>query len=135
LNEQLPEPCANADSQVYWEGARDHRLMIRKCNDCGELHFMPRYLCPHCWSNRLDWVEAKGSGTVHSYTVVRRASAPAFNQRVPYVVALIELDEGPRMMANILGKDALDVSIGDRVQVTFESRGNGALPQFNRVTA
>ena len=132
----LPAPVANADSQPYWAAARERRLVIRKCKACGELHFMPRYLCPVCWSDRLEWVDAKGSGSVHSFTIVRRASDPAFAALVPYEVALVDLDEGPRMMANIVGIDALAVKIGDRVQVTFEDRGNGAmLPQFSRAAA
>jgi uncharacterized OB-fold protein len=132
----LPAPVANADSQPYWAAARERRLVIRKCKACGELHFMPRYLCPVCWSDRLEWVDAKGSGSVHSFTIVRRASDPAFAALVPYAVALVDLDEGPRMMANIVGIDALAVKIGDRVQVTFEDRGNGAmLPQFSRAAA
>jgi hypothetical protein len=132
----LPAPVANADSQPYWAAARERRLVIRKCKACGELHFMPRHLCPVCWSDQLEWVDAKGSGSVHSFTIVRRASDPAFAALVPYAVALVDLDEGPRMMANIVGSDALAVKIGDRVQVTFEDRGNGAmLPQFSRAAA
>ena len=95
---------------------------------------MPRFLCPVCWSDQLEWIDAKGTGTVHSFTVVRRASSPAFSSRVPYVVALVDLKEGPRMMANLIGDDALSVAIGDPVTVTFEDRGAGALiPQFERI--
>jgi uncharacterized protein len=133
LPPQLPQPIVNADSAPYWAGARAGKLLIRKCKDCGTLHFMPRYLCPACWSNNLEWVQAAGRGTVHSFTVIRRASDPAFADKVPYVVALIDLEEGPRMCANILGDDALSVNIGDAVSLTFEDRGDGALiPQFNR---
>ncbi len=133
-NPPLPQPIANADSQPYWDGARERKLLIRKCTACSELHFMPRHLCPHCWSDQLEWVQAKGTGSVHSFSVVHRASDPSYASRVPYVIALIELEEGPRMMANVLGDDALSVAIGDPVQVTFEDRGDGALiPQFNRV--
>lgn len=129
----LPAPVANADSLPYWNAARERRLLIRKCNACGSLHFMPRYLCPTCWSERLEWVESKGTGSVHSFTVIRRAATAAFATRVPYVVALIDLDEGVRMIANVIGENALSVNIGDRVKVTFEDRGDGALiPQFNR---
>lgn len=132
---KLPQPVANADSLPYWNAARERRLVIRRCSACTRLHFMPRHLCPHCWSDQLEWVDAKGTGSVHSYTVIHRASDPAFAPLVPYALALVELDEGPRMMANIVGADALDVKIGDRVQVTFEDRGGGALvPQFMRVT-
>ena len=136
MTNQLPRPVANADSQPYWDAARDRRLVIRKCKACGELHFMPRHVCPHCWSDELEWVDAKGQGEVHSFTIIRRASDPAFAFQVPYAVALIELDEGVRMMSNIVGDDALSVEIGDRVQVTFEDRGEGALiPQFKRVAS
>lgn len=100
------------------------------------MHFMPRHLCPACWSDSLEWVEAKGTGTVHSFTIVRRAPAAAFARRVPYVVALIDLDEGPRMLANIVGDDALSVGIGDAVSVVFEERPEGSMvPQFARVSA
>ena len=133
MNAPLPQPVANADSLPYWNGARDGQLLIRRCKSCGELHFMPRHVCPHCWSDNLEWVQAKRTGSVHSFTIIRRASAPEFASRVPYVVALIELDEGPRMMANVLGNDALEVAIGDRVTLTFEVRAGGAkLPQFQR---
>ena len=132
----LPLPVANADSKPYWDAARERRLVIRKCNSCGQLHFMPRHLCPACWSDQLEWVDATGAGSVHSFTIIRRASDPAFAPLVPYAVALIDLDEGPRMMANIVGANALEVAIGDRVQVSFEDRGTGAmLPQFIRAAA
>ena len=136
MESSLPLPVANADSLPYWNAARERRLLIRKCNACGALHFMPRYLCPACWSDQLEWVEAKGTGSVHSFTIIRRAPMAAFAPRAPYVLALIDLDEGPRMMANVLGEDALSVRIGDRVKVTFEERGEGAMiPQFQRVPA
>jgi uncharacterized protein len=136
MEPSLPLPTANADSLPYWNAAREQRLVIRKCMACEAMHFMPRHLCPVCWSDRLEWVDSPGRGVVHSFTVVRRAPLPAFATRAPYVVALIELDEGPRMVSNVLGDDALAVKIGDRVEVTFEDRGDGAmLPQFKRVAA
>lgn len=95
---------------------------------------MPRYLCPHCWSESLEWTDASGRGTVHSYSVIRRASDPAFAHLCPYVVALIDLEEGPRMMANILGENALETRIGSAVSVLFEDRCDGAkVPQFQLV--
>src|SRR5207253_6202283 len=95
----LPQPVANADSLPYWNAAREQRLLIRKCGACSALHFMPRHLCPVCWSDQLEWVQAKGTGSVHSYTIIRRAPVATFSARTPYVVALIDLDEGPRMIA------------------------------------
>jgi uncharacterized OB-fold protein len=95
---------------------------------------MPRHLCPECWSDQLEWVESKGRGSVHSFTVIRRAPVATFAERTPYVVALIDLDEGPRMIANVVGEGALSVAIGDQVDVTFEDRGDGSVvPQFSRV--
>ncbi|MDF3839927.1 Zn-ribbon domain-containing OB-fold protein [Cupriavidus basilensis] len=136
MSVQLPQPIANADSQPYWNAARERKLLIRRCKACEALHFMPRHLCPECWSDELEWVQSAGTGSVHSFTIIRRASMPAFNDKVPYVVAMIELDEGPRMVANIVGDNALSVSIGDRVEVTFEERGDGAMvPQFQPVAA
>ncbi|HIE4194953.1 MULTISPECIES: Zn-ribbon domain-containing OB-fold protein [Burkholderia] len=132
----LPIPVANADSQPYWDAARERRLLIRKCKACGTTHFMPRYLCPSCWSDQIEWVESSGAGHVHSFTIIWRAPLASFGAHAPYVVALIDLDEGPRMLTNIVGDEALSVRIGDRVGVTFEDRGGGAmLPQFHRVNA
>lgn len=130
----LPQPNPNADSLPYWNAARERRLLIRQCKECGTKHFMPRHLCPHCWSDQLEWVQSKGEGSVHSFSVVHRAPTPVFAEAAPYVIALIDLDEGPRMFANVVGESAFGVSIGSRVKVTFEERGNGAmLPQFTRV--
>jgi len=130
VEKQLPLPIANADSATYWQSAKEGKLVLRRCNSCGELHFMPRYLCPVCWSTDLEWIEAKGKGTVHSFTIIRRASSQAFASLAPYVVALIDLAEGPRMMSNIVGDGALDVAIGDSVTLEFEDREGSKLPQF-----
>jgi len=133
MESNLPRPISNADSLPYWNAARERKLLIRKCKACGELHFMPRHLCPVCWSDQLEWIQSKGEGTVHSCTVIRRAPVATFASLGPYVLALIDLDEGPRMVTNIVGVDALLAKIGDRVEVTFEDRGDGAmLPQFKR---
>lgn len=130
----LPQPEPNGDSLPYWNAARERRLLIRQCTACGAKHFMPRHQCPQCWSDQLEWIDSRGAGRVQSYSVVHRAPMPEFGVNGPYVIALIDLDEGPRMFANIVGEDALEVAIDDRVQVTFEDRGEGVLvPQFNRV--
>ena len=134
MHDELPEPIVNADSRPYWEGARQGRLLLQRCGDCGTLRFFPRYLCTACGSDRTEWAEASGRGTVHSFTIVHRAAFPEFQARTPYVVALIDLEEGPRVMTNIVGDDALGVAIGDAVVVEFEARGTeGAkVPQFKR---
>lgn len=134
MSGDLPSPIVNADSEPYWDAARDDRLVLQKCSDCGTVRFFPRYLCTDCGSEQVEWVDATGRGTVHSFTIVHRAAFPEFQERTPYVVALIDLADGPRMMTNILGDDALDIAIGDAVEVCFEPRGSdGAkVPQFRR---
>jgi uncharacterized OB-fold protein len=95
---------------------------------------MPRSQCPACWSDQLEWMDCAGLGTVYSMSVVHRAPTPDFAGVAPYVIALIDLDEGPRMFSNVIGPGALEVSMGERVKLTFESRGEGALiPQFTRL--
>jgi uncharacterized OB-fold protein len=132
MSEALPQPRPDADSAHYWAQAGLGKLVLRECSECGRTHFPPRLACPHCWSQRLQWLEASGLGTVYSFTIMRRAPQPCWRERVPYVVALIQLAEGPRMMANIVGDDALGVALGERVSVCFENRGGAALPQFRR---
>lgn len=129
----LPAPIVNADSAPYWNAAREGKLVLPRCRNCGHTFFMPRHQCPACWSDDLAWEEASGRGKVHSFSIVRRASLAAFAARTPYVLALIDLEEGPRMMSNILGEDALETRVGDAVEVCFEECEGGAkLPQFQR---
>jgi uncharacterized protein len=131
MTEDQVVPTINADNRVYWEEASKGRLMIRQCCSCSKFHFLPRYLCPFCWSDELKWLESSGKGTVHTFTIVRRASLKAFASKVPYVVALIDLSEGPRMMGNILGSNALEVKIGDAVKAIFDDNRAGiTVPQF-----
>lgn len=124
---------ANGDSQAYWEGAAQRRLLLQKCCACGSVQFPPRHHCAQCWEAELEWVESSGKGTVESFTIVRRAPVPQFRDRVPYVVAAIRVDEGPRMITTLLGDGALEVRIGDAVTVDFEVDAAGAtLPAFRR---
>jgi uncharacterized OB-fold protein len=134
MTENLPVPIINADSAPYWKGASEGKLLLQCCADCEAVRFFPRYLCTECGSENTNWVEASGRGTVHSFSIVHRAAFPEFQALTPYALALIDLAEGPRMMTNIVGDDALDVEIGDAVKVVFEDRGaDGAkVPQFQR---
>ena len=128
-----PAPITNADSRVFWEGVARDELLLHHCKACSKLHYPPRHLCPYCWSDDLDWTPSSGKGVVYSFTVMHRAPTPNFIGRVPYVVALIDLEEGPRMMANILGHDALATAVEDRVSVCYEVRPGGSkVPQFKR---
>lgn len=126
-----PLPVVDTDSRPYWEAAARHELNLPYCTACERYFFIPRVLCPHCHSASVEWRKASGDGVIYSYTVSRRAAAPAFKERVPYVVALIDLKEGPRMMSNVLTGDVDLVQIGQRVRVDFEDAGEDiSLPVF-----
>jgi uncharacterized OB-fold protein len=118
--DQRPLPVPDPATAPYWAGAREHKLRLPRCEDCGEAHFYPRSLCPHCGSARLAWIDACGRGSVYSYTVVQRAPSAAFKPRVPYVVAVVALDEGPHLMADVRGCRPDEVRIGMPVQVAWE---------------
>lgn len=96
----LPQP--DADTQPFWDATREGRLIIKLCAACGQHHFYPRPFCPHCWSDRVDWVEASGAATLYTWSIVRRNDLPPFPERVPYVAAVVDLAEGPRMMTNVV---------------------------------
>lgn len=131
MNRPLPE--IDPDSRPFWEAATRHELAFQRCEDCGRAVFYPRNICPHCQGQRLTWTTSAGRGTIHSYTVARKPAGPAFVDLVPLTVALIDLDEGYRMMSNVLG-DPDRVSIGATVAVTFEEIGEGVtLPVFELV--
>lgn len=136
LASTLPRPVPNPDSTTYWNAAAEGRLLIRLCRECGVRHFMPRHLCPNCWSDKLDWIQSEGRGIVHSFSIVHRAPTPVFASQGPYVIALVDLHEGPRMFANVIGEGAASVVIGDTVRVVYEDRGEGVkVPQFIREQA
>jgi len=125
-----PEPHPTPETEAYWEAAGDGRLLVGYCTDCDEHFFYPRRHCPLCAGTDVEYVEAAGTGTVHAMTVVRQAGG-AYAEATPYVLAYVELDEGPRMLTNVVGTDPDAVAVGDRVAVTFdELPGDLALPRF-----
>jgi uncharacterized OB-fold protein len=115
-----PVPVPTRETQPYWEGCKSHELRIQKCAACRHYQFYPRLYCTACMSDRVEWVKASGRGTVLSFTIVYRPVTQAFAIDVPYVVALITLDEGPQLMSNVVGCPPEQVRIGMPVEVTFE---------------
>ena len=113
-------PPINGETAPYWEGCRNGELRLQRCDGCANVQFYPRLLCSRCGERDLSWISASGSGRVRSFTIVRRAVSAAYEPDVPYVVALIELAEGPTMMSNVVGCDPETVEIGMPVRVTFE---------------
>lgn len=128
--EARPVPVPDTDSEPYWNAAAEGRLVIQRCDACGRHQAYPRLLCIACGALHPTWVEVSGAGTVYSYTVNHRAAAPWAKSLVPYIVALIDLAEGPRLMANI-DADPSEMQVGMAVAVWFEELAPGvSLPQF-----
>lgn len=112
-----PRPAINLDNQFWFDAAREHRLVIQRCADCGVLRHPPGPACPHCQSFNWDTVEASGSGTVYSFVVAHHPKHPAFDY--PLAIAVIELAEGTRLISNVVGIDAHDVTIGMPVELEW----------------
>jgi uncharacterized OB-fold protein len=126
-----PLPDVGAAGAPFWAAARDHRLVVQHCPRCDRFQHFPRAWCTNCLNEELEFVDASGDGTIYSFTVIRRAANPTFAGRVPYVYALVDLDEGVRVTTNIVGCDASDVRVGQRVRVCFEDVDDAhSLPVF-----
>lgn len=134
-----PVPVPDSDSELFWRGCREGRLLIQRCSDCRTPRFPAREHCAKCHSNENEWIEASGRGKVFSWiVVVHPVPREVYGSDVPYVVALIDLTEGIRMASNIVGCDPHAVYAGMEVEVSFEKRPDGVvLPKFRprRITA
>lgn len=131
-----PRPdLSDATTAPYWEATARHELVLPRCESCGMMFFPPREFCPGCWSRELSWQPTGGGGSVWTFTEVHVAFYDdTWADDVPYVVAVVELDEGPRLLANLVDPDMDSLSIGDRVEATFEDRPDGVtLPIFRVV--
>lgn len=125
-----PSPRVTPETERFWEATKDEKLLVRRCDDCGEYHHYPRSRCPFCFSANVEWTEAYGDGEVYTYTVTHQNSEP-YDEATPYVLAYVELAEGPRMMTNVVGVEPDDVYVGQDVSVVFDETKDGyALPRF-----
>ncbi len=123
-------PVVYPETRPFWDAAAQGRLLLKRCVACGEAHYFPRSLCPFCLSDRTEWQQASGRGSIHTYSVTRRAGP------VVYVIAYVTLDEGPTMMTNIIDCEPDSVRIGQRVEVVFKpSDGGPPVPMFRPVAA
>ncbi len=109
-------PEVYPEHEAYWEASAEGKLLVKLCESCGEYHYYPRVVCPHCRSDQTSWVEANGTGSIYTYSVMRRG--------VPYAIAFVELDEGPKMMTNIVDCDLDTVHINQKVKVVFKRSGD-----------
>ena len=127
-------PQATPETKTYWEGCRQHQLLIQQCSKCSKYQFYPRIICTACMSNNIEWVKASGCGHIVSYTIVRRAISEAYAADVPYVIALIQLDEGPTMMSNVINFEPDKIVIGMPVEVVFDDWSEElSIPMFQPV--
>lgn len=113
-------PIPDADSRPFWEGCSRGELLLQQCDACGHYRHPPNPVCPECLSTDATWTPASGRGAVYTFSVVHQALDPAWAEDVPYVVAVIELAEGPHMVSNIINTAPEQVRIGLSVQVVFE---------------
>jgi uncharacterized OB-fold protein len=124
-------PVGNPDSKPFWDGCARNELLLQRCTACGIVRHPPSPVCTNCLSDAHEWFAAGGNATVYTYTIVRQALARGWDERLPYVVAVVELDEGPKFLTNIVNVDPETVTIGMPVEVTFaELDGMTKLPNF-----
>ncbi len=123
LERPLPQPIT-PEARPYWDGLKEGKLMLPKCDDCSKTHFYPRVVCPHCHSRNISWIQASGKGKLFSFQIAHRSLNPAFKVKLPCVLALIELEEGPRMMSNLINiePDPNVVKCDMPVEVVFEKQ-------------
>ncbi|MEW4982551.1 MAG: Zn-ribbon domain-containing OB-fold protein [Cycloclasticus sp.] len=132
---EKPLPIADGDSEAFWEGLKTGKLLLQHCCECDHVQYYQQRICRQCQSENLQHRAASGRGTIHSYSVVHRAPGPAFKLDVPYAVLLIDLEEGPRMISSLVGKDfdALNFDIPVKLK-TVQIADDSYLPCFELVT-
>jgi len=126
-----PLPTPDADSQAYWQGLKDGKLLLQHCSDCGNVQFYQQAMCRQCGGENLGHRAASGRGTVHSFSVVHRAPGPAFKQDTPYAVLLVQLEEGPRMISSLVDADPATLEFDMKVELVCEPVNDQiVLPRF-----
>jgi uncharacterized OB-fold protein len=127
-------PLPTPETAPFWDGCANGELRLQRCVHCVEVYFPPRPMCPKCWSTDVEWETVSGRGTLHSY-VINYRPAPGFAEDAPYAIALVQLDEGPRLMSNIVDIDNVPekLVLDMPLEVTFEQRGEITIPQFRPI--
>lgn len=115
-------------TRPFWEAAAKRRLIHPRCEECRAAFFPPHLACPHCRATHWAWAQSSGRGEIYSFSVVHRAPQPGFDP--PYVIAVVDLDEGFELMTNIVDTAPADIRIGQRVRVTWHKAGDTVLPVF-----
>jgi uncharacterized protein len=129
-----PLPVLEELNAPFWQAAKRGELAMQQCDDCGHVRYPIAHVCPKCLSERYQWKTLSGRGTVYSSIVFHQVYNPAFAQDVPYNVSLIQLEEGPRMISNVVGVAPADVKVGDAVEVAFDAvTSEVSIPRFRRL--
>ncbi len=130
-----PLPAITTLNGPYWDGLRQRELKMPQCNDCGKLWYPPAPFCPECWSRNFTWRQLSGRGKVNSWVIFHQAYFSSYKDDVPYNVAEVELEEGPRLLTNLVGVDNNDISIGMPVEIVYDDvTGDVTLAKFRPVT-
>jgi uncharacterized OB-fold protein len=121
LDRPLPQPIT-PEAKPYWDGLKQGKLMIPKCGDCGVPFFYPRVVCPNCSSRSIGWIQASGQGKLHAFGIAHQSFNKAYKVPPPFVLAMIELDEGPRMLSNLINvhPDPKTVKCDMPVEIVFQ---------------
>jgi len=127
---KVPGPIPTALSEPFWTALRRGAFVLQHCDACGKTIFYPRAHCPHCWSERIAWRAASGRGTVKSFSTIHRPGHFAWTPVAPYVIALVELEEGPTMLSQLLVDDPADARVGLSVTMRPVDIGQYTLPFF-----
>ena len=114
-----PLPTITDETRPFWDGAREGRLTMQRCRSCGHIRFPINFVCSQCLSYETEWVDLSGRGEVFAYVVFHQLYNKAFKEDIPYNVALVQLEEGPRMYSNVVGCDNDDVAVGDKLEAVF----------------
>jgi len=129
-----PLPIITDENRPFWEACRQGKLLLQFCDACHQYQFYPRLYCMHCSSDQLYWVEVSGRGMIYSYTIIHQNKSPEFIADVPYNVAIVQLEEGPRMMSNIVDIDPADLRVDLPVTVVFDPINDSiSLPRFRPI--
>lgn len=133
----LPAPAPDGLDAAFWEGTRNHRLLVQRCQACGTFQFGPEWICHQCRSGALAWHECRGRGKIYAFERVWHPVHPAVKDRVPYLIVLVELPDvgNVRMIGNLLGDPQQKVQIGDEVEVVWEEHEDVTLPQWRVVSS
>ena len=135
LDVRKPLPAITTEAKPFWDAAAQQKLMIQRCHDCNAWVWTPRPSCNECGSEKVEWTQMSGKGEVYSFTVIRqvvgRAASKSFEPDIPYVIAWVDLAEGPRLITNIVGCPVDEVKLGMKVAVQFEQASEKVwLPKF-----